>query len=598
MHENASLRAQLQQAKEGLGRYNCFDEDEAFKEVMDVRLKSFPGLLAVTGVVLPNLVHDSPAQKRMLPAAQINLPVIEYDAGTDSQISGSAKLCHVPSEICETIEDVVEYVPASETNQKDRPPAPRAGSDGTASQGTNIRSTILTSTSVASRHSVNEKERNDLKLRIKSAIKKKKYQVETQYYETGICAKIARDQTFEVITMCVIAGNSLWIAFDTDYNDSENMFELEWYWHVGENFFCLFYSIELMIRFLAFKKKRNCLRDSWFLFDAALLSMMIFETWFITALILTTGNAPSNPILSQGAVLRLLRLLRLTRMTRMIRMLRFLPELMVFIHGFIAASRSVVSAFLLLVIVLYLASITLVQLGKDRADLTEYFATVWHTLGYLLVMTVLPDMWPYVVQITNASDTSTPPWILAVILILFLMVACVIVLNMLVGVLVEVVATVMHKEQDRMDCDYVKSRMEELIDNRDLGLLSYTGNGLITKEDFEILIQNRNAAKILDDVGVDVIGLADISDFIYKDYDTITFDHFVEVVLEMRNHKGVSVKDIHYLRRYFTKEIDRTLRYFDAIAMGASRLPQASEGVAIEKCFKSGTSSASVNPFR
>merc|ERR1719355_95322 len=111
------------------------------------------------------------------------------------------------------------------------------------------------------------------------------------------------------------------------------------------------------------------MKDAWFVFDSVLVTMMIFETWFVTATVLLAsgGESASNPIFSQGAILRLLRLLRLTRMTRMLKMLRFMPELMVFIQGVRDAFRSVVCAFVLLLLVLYLASIALTQISKKTA---------------------------------------------------------------------------------------------------------------------------------------------------------------------------------------------------------------------------------------
>ena len=34
-------------------------------------------------------------------------------------------------------------------------------------------------------------------------------------------------------------------------------------------FFCSYYALEWFIRFMAFERKCNCLRDGWFVFDSA-----------------------------------------------------------------------------------------------------------------------------------------------------------------------------------------------------------------------------------------------------------------------------------------------------------------------------------------
>ena len=77
-------------------------------------------------------------------------------------------------------------------------------------------------------------------------------------------------------------------------------------------------------------------------------------------------------------------------------MFRFMPELMVFMHGLRESCRSVFCAFLLLLMVLYFASVALAQLAKaegDKEPIASTFNTVPGTLWFLLVATVLPDLW-------------------------------------------------------------------------------------------------------------------------------------------------------------------------------------------------------------
>ena len=41
-----------------------------------------------------------------------------------------------------------------------------------------------------------------------------------------------------------------------------------------ENLFCVYFTVELAIRFAAFRYKRNCMKDSWFVFDSVLVALM------------------------------------------------------------------------------------------------------------------------------------------------------------------------------------------------------------------------------------------------------------------------------------------------------------------------------------
>jgi len=48
---------------------------------------------------------------------------------------------------------------------------------------------------------------------------------------------------------------------------------------VVENIFCFYFTAEVVIRFLAFKRKCLFYRDAWFVFDSLLVSCMVLETW-------------------------------------------------------------------------------------------------------------------------------------------------------------------------------------------------------------------------------------------------------------------------------------------------------------------------------
>ena len=52
--------------------------------------------------------------------------------------------------------------------------------------------------------------------------------------------------------------------------------------------------------------------------------------------------------------------------------------------------------------------------------------------------------------------------------------------------------------------------------------------------------------------------MVDFVDEIFKDCDEITFDRFVEVVVELRGGKTACVRDLHYLRKFITQELLRS----------------------------------------
>jgi len=103
-----------------------------------------------------------------------------------------------------------------------------------------------------------------MKAKVKENIMKPDYNV-AQFYKTeGYPQEIARSAIFDNVTLAVIGLNALWIWIDTDYNDSATLLDAHPVFQVGENLFCAYFALELLIRFLAFNRKRDCMRDAWF----------------------------------------------------------------------------------------------------------------------------------------------------------------------------------------------------------------------------------------------------------------------------------------------------------------------------------------------
>mmetsp|Transcript_43539 Transcript_43539/g.72318 ORF Transcript_43539/g.72318 Transcript_43539/m.72318 type:complete len:655 (-) Transcript_43539:128-2092(-) len=129
-----------------------------------------------------------------------------------------------------------------------------------------------------------------MKERVKEAIMRPEYNVMNYYKKSGCWQWIARNPWFENFTLCVIAFNALWIAIDTDRNKAPTLIVAHPVFIVAENFFCIYFTGELLIRFMAFKNKRDCLRDAWFVFDSCLVLMLVLDTWVMSAVLIITNK--------------------------------------------------------------------------------------------------------------------------------------------------------------------------------------------------------------------------------------------------------------------------------------------------------------------
>ena len=152
---------------------------------------------------------------------------------------------------------------------------------------------------------------------------------------------------------------------------------------IVENLFAIYFSWEIVVRFLSFEEKRNCLKDGWFVFDSVLVALMIFETWLL-------------PIISIGVVVNasVLRLFRLARLGRIVRLLKGYPALLTVVKSIVAATRATASVILLMAIFLYVSAIVFkMQLGSssDPTEVLTPFSSMLRSLHTLFTGFCLGD---------------------------------------------------------------------------------------------------------------------------------------------------------------------------------------------------------------
>ncbi|CAE7193226.1 CACNA1H [Symbiodinium natans] len=276
-------------------------------------------------------------------------------------------------------------------------------------------------------------------------------------FSDNFFGKIAKNKYFEGITICVIFLNALAIGVDADYSARNevpaNLYDGEVFFIVVEVFFASYFTIEILIRFLAYRQKLLCLRDGWFVFDTLLVLMMVWETWIMPFVGLDSG-------LGQLSILRLLRLLRITRMAKL---MRAFPQLMMIIKGISAAARAVGWTAVLLVIISFTWSILFTNeyhqglitddemkewADDDPRKIHEYFGGMDKSMLTLLIMgTILDD----VTECADIIHAQNNYWMLAAF-IFYILLNSFMMLNMLVGILVEAMSS--HRCKFSLGCRY------------------------------------------------------------------------------------------------------------------------------------------------
>merc|ERR1719161_2336605 len=161
------------------------------------------------------------------------------------------------------------------------------------------------------------------------------------------------------------------------------------------------------------------------------------------------------------SVLNIARLLRLARMARLVRLLRAVPELMVMVKGMAIATRSVLCALALLMVITYGFGIAMTQVSRDTPDLHEaYFGNVGESLWSLFLWGVIPDQADIVIESSGGGRS----WMCAVLLLGCILLTTLTGVNMMAAALVEVVSAVSQVEKARTDLSFVKETLQRAWD--------------------------------------------------------------------------------------------------------------------------------------
>eukprot|EP00927_Polykrikos_kofoidii_P043868 TRINITY_DN37973_c0_g1_i1.p1 TRINITY_DN37973_c0_g1~~TRINITY_DN37973_c0_g1_i1.p1 ORF type:complete len:1281 (+),score=218.14 TRINITY_DN37973_c0_g1_i1:149-3844(+) len=390
-----------------------------------------------------------------------------------------------------------------------------------------------------------------------TALAEKPYNVESLYKTTGYAQLLARNEIFSNFTLGVICANAIYIGIDADWNTEANLNQADPLFQVCEHMFCLIFSFEWAVRFFSFETYRGCLIDLSFKFDTALVWMMWFETWIVP-------NVFSSGIPIPSGMIKMLRLLRLARMARL---MRCFPELVAMIKGVRTASRAVGSALLMLVILVYVFGIimhTMLGVGvmpnyvASDANLHSRFSNgLVDVMMTLLIDGTMMDSIGTVSRLLSASPEVIVGILITILFWTFVLMSALTVMNMLIGMLCEVVTAVARDEKEAADIRFVKDTV--LIMLKDL---DDDSDGSLNREEISEVFSDDHCLDVLRELNVDVFRLSDQFDMFFdkQGISAIRIDVVMELILAMRGNRSPTIQDLQLISENLKWHLSRVLR--------------------------------------
>jgi len=363
---------------------------------------------------------------------------------------------------------------------------------------------------------------------------------EDLYFDEGWAQAVARNGIFKQITTLVIFLSCLWIAVDTDITKMDASRGLKTIVLVVDNVFFIYFCSEISIRSAAFKNKCDAFKLFRYNFDFALVLLMA-----LSGIISISGKGAAGSQVTSS--LRIFRLFRLARLARLIRLVRSFQSLLVLVRGMMTAVRAVCSTICLLVIITYVFAVFFTQLLSGNDAVEGCFDNVPQAMNCLLVNAIFNSQGPFIETFLGIH------WFYYVCILAFVMLACLTVMNMMIAVVCETIATVAKAESDAQDLLTVKKVVSEALTQLDID-----HDGMISKRELYNLFNNADVVRKLHGVSVDVFALIECSEFIFAHGDMLTFDEFLEDVAMFRSSKACTVKDAVDIRLFLKHELKKT----------------------------------------
>lgn len=330
--------------------------------------------------------------------------------------------------------------------------------------------------------------------------------------EQSSLAQFVAGSQFQNTTLFVVVLNGIWIGIDVDLNhpslEKDGKLPLEPWATVVENLFCVYFTFEIVARIVAFGKRN--LRDKSFWFDFVLVAFMVIETWIMVIIEAIMGGGSSG-VLAKFSILRLMRLSRLSRI------MTSLPELLTLVRGIMNAAKAVTIVFVLMLVIMYVFAIVLTaQIGDPYApehtmdpywvtdeDPTaiELFGSMGDSMMSLFTRGMLCDNFAETLQAIKdrggewvchdidgeeaCGREGGEVWLMWVF-VTWMIISAMMLLNMLVGILCEVIDGTAKSE-------IAASQVSELREHIDIAFkqIDTSGDNIITPSEWKEMRCNK-----------------------------------------------------------------------------------------------------------
>jgi hypothetical protein len=386
------------------------------------------------------------------------------------------------------------------------------------------------------------------------------------------CSWLVQRLWFNILMKLVTLANIVWLFYLAEYYKDTHLYKRPTYSAATDVLFLCVFSIELIVRGAAFNKLKDCFQSSWFMFDAAVVSLTFAEIVPVSALTYNTLNV--DVIHWVNLVMRGTRLLRVERLFRMF------PSARTIARAIWSGIHEALMILLLMTVTLFCASIML-RTGVVKQEVREtYFSTNFYSFETLVVQGLFFDgIQDYLADCHKTDPDGVFEWYGYFGMLTWVMVGQYGFLNMLIGLFASTAATFNEQESARQDVAYLETHLASILEcyltdsdimreapgarTNNSGLFGratdYTelDNCELGVTEFDLILKNLDAIEVLENCGTDVESLKNMRHILFPGKTSrIRFGDLYGVILQLRKGKPAPITDLIQLRELVRSRTD------------------------------------------
>lgn len=357
---------------------------------------------------------------------------------------------------------------------------------------------------------------------------------------------------FTCVTILGICVNAITIGLQTDWDAKNLPKDTHLAFKAIEIFFCIAFTIELIMRFLAFRLAFFCNDEwRWNMFDTFLVSVTLIEQ-FVELIITKDGKLGVNV-----SFMRVLRVLRLVRVVRLVRIVRLISELRTIVSSVANSLKSLVFTILIIAFLIYIMAVFITQMVTEKLrndpddkeaheNLSKFFNSVSMCCLVLFQSMTGGIDWG---DITSPLIDHISPG-MAVIYCLYVSFAVFAMLNVITGVFVE---SALASDAQGKDADMV-GRLHEFFCN-------WGCDGVLTWDDFSQALDDKAIQVYFESVDLDVAEARGLFRLLDSDKSgTVEAEEFVMGCLRLKGEaKAIDLATLMYENRHWHHRLSSRL---------------------------------------